>query len=81
MGLYCDQFQMLATEQLDWQPLDSKMLAAVAFVPTTETLYLCFPSGEIYCSSVHIFLVLISIDIRPVLCGHAKSAGAIQLLR
>jgi KTSC domain len=33
---------------MDWQPLDSKMFAAVAFVPTTETLYLRFRSGDIY---------------------------------
>jgi len=33
---------------MDWQPLDSKMLAAVAYVPETATLYLRFRSGEIY---------------------------------
>ena len=32
----------------DWQPLESKMFAAAAYVPTTATLYLRFRSGEIY---------------------------------
>jgi hypothetical protein len=33
---------------MDWQLLDSKMLAAVAYVPDTRTLYLRFRSGQIY---------------------------------
>jgi hypothetical protein len=33
---------------MDWQPLDSKMLAAVAYAPETGTLHLRFRSGEIY---------------------------------
>jgi len=33
---------------MDWQPLDSKMLAAVAYEPEPKTLYLRFRSGEIY---------------------------------
>ncbi len=33
---------------MDWQPLDSKMFAAAAYVPETATLYLRFRSGEIY---------------------------------
>ena len=33
---------------MDWQPLDSKKLAAVAYVPETGILYLRFRIGEIY---------------------------------
>ena len=33
---------------MNWQPLDSKMLAAVAYAPETGTLHLRFRSGEIY---------------------------------
>lgn len=33
---------------MDWQPLDSRMLAAVAYEPETGTLHLRFRSGEIY---------------------------------
>ena len=33
---------------MDWQPLDSKKLAAVACVPETGILYLRFRIGEIY---------------------------------
>lgn len=33
---------------MDWQPLDSRMLAAVAYEPATTTLCLRFRSGEIY---------------------------------
>jgi hypothetical protein len=41
-------FSKWTLKQMDWQPLDSKMLAAVAYVPETGTLYLRFRSGEIY---------------------------------
>jgi hypothetical protein len=39
-----------ATEilNLDWQPLDSKLLAAVAYVARRRLLYLRFQSGELY---------------------------------
>jgi hypothetical protein len=33
---------------LDWQPLDSKLLAAVAYIAARRLLYLRFHSGEIY---------------------------------
>lgn len=33
---------------LDWQPLDSKLLAAVAYVAPRRLLYLRFHSGEVY---------------------------------
>ena len=41
-------FSKWTLKPTDWQPLDSKMLAAVAYVPETATLYLRFRSGEIY---------------------------------
>jgi hypothetical protein len=34
---------------MDWQPLDSKMFAAVAYEPEPRTLCLRFRSGEVYC--------------------------------
>jgi KTSC domain len=33
---------------LDWQPLDSKLLAAAAYVAPRRLLYLRFNSGEVY---------------------------------
>jgi hypothetical protein len=33
---------------LDWQPLESKLLAAVAYIPPRRLLYLRFQSGELY---------------------------------
>jgi hypothetical protein len=33
---------------LDWQPLESKLLAAAAYVPARHMLYLRFHSGESY---------------------------------
>lgn len=33
---------------LDWQPLDSKLLAAAAYVAPRRLLYLRFRSGEVY---------------------------------
>src|SRR6202035_5790558 len=36
------------TETLDWEPLESKLLAAAAYVAPRRTLYLRFHSGEVY---------------------------------
>ena len=36
------------TAVLDWEPLDSKLLAAVAYVVARRILYLRFHSGEVY---------------------------------
>ena len=33
---------------LDWQPLESKLLAAAAYDAPRRRLYLCFHSGEVY---------------------------------
>ena len=33
---------------LDWQPLESKLLAAAAYVASRRSLYLRFHSGEVY---------------------------------
>ena len=33
---------------LDWQPLDSKLLAAAAYIAARRLLYLRFNSGEVY---------------------------------
>ena len=33
---------------LDWQPLDSKLLAAAAYVAPRRLLYLRFHSGDVY---------------------------------
>jgi hypothetical protein len=33
---------------LDWQPFESKLLAAAAYVPARHMLYLRFQSGESY---------------------------------
>jgi len=33
---------------LDWQPLDSKLLAATAYVAPRRLLYLRFHSGDVY---------------------------------
>ena len=33
---------------LDWQPLDSKLLAAAAYIAVRRLLYLRFNSGELY---------------------------------
>jgi len=41
-------FSKWTLKSMDWQPLDSKMFAAAAYVPETKTLYLRFRSGEIY---------------------------------
>ena len=35
------------TETLDWEPLESKLLAAAAYVAPRRTLYLRFHSGEV----------------------------------
>jgi hypothetical protein len=34
--------------ELDWQPVDSKLLAAVAYAAARWILYLRFHSGEVY---------------------------------
>ena len=34
--------------KLDWQPVDSKLLAAVAYAAPRRILYLRFHSGEVY---------------------------------
>jgi hypothetical protein len=36
------------TETLDWQPIESKLLAAAAYVAPRRALYLRFHSGEVY---------------------------------
>lgn len=36
------------TEELEWQPLESKLLAAAAYVAPRRSLYLRFHSGEAY---------------------------------
>jgi KTSC domain len=36
------------TEGLDWEPLESKLLAAAAYIAPRRTLYLRFNSGEVY---------------------------------
>ena len=36
--------------KLDWQPLESKLLAAAAYDRPRRRLYLRFHSGEVYCS-------------------------------
>jgi KTSC domain len=36
------------TENLDWQPLDSKLLAAAAYDASRRQLYLRFHRGEVY---------------------------------
>jgi hypothetical protein len=36
------------TETLDWEPIESKLLAAAAYVAPRRTLYLRFHSGEVY---------------------------------
>ena len=36
------------TEMLDWQPLESKLLAAAAYDAPRRRLYLRFHSGEVY---------------------------------
>ena len=41
-------FSKWTLKPTDWQPLDSKKLAAVAYVPETAILYLRFRIGEIY---------------------------------
>ncbi len=33
---------------LDWQPLESKLLAAAAYLPHRRLLYLRFQSGDVY---------------------------------
>ncbi len=33
---------------LEWQPVESKLLAAAAYVAPRQTLYLRFHSGEVY---------------------------------
>ena len=35
-------------EHLDWRPLESKLLAAAAYVAPRRLLYLRFHSGEVY---------------------------------
>jgi len=37
-----------ATLKLDWRPLESKLLAAAAYVASRRVLYLRFQSGEVY---------------------------------
>ena len=41
-------FSKWTLKPMDWQSLDSKMLAAAAYTPETRTLYLRFRSGEMY---------------------------------
>jgi hypothetical protein len=41
-------FSKWTLKPTDWQPLESKMLAAVAYEPKPRTLYLRFRSGEVY---------------------------------
>ena len=41
-------FPKWTLKPMHWQPLESKMFAAVAYSPKTATLYLRFRSGEIY---------------------------------
>jgi hypothetical protein len=36
------------TESLDWEPVESKLLAAVAYVAPRRVLYLRFHSGDVY---------------------------------
>jgi hypothetical protein len=36
------------TESLDWEPIESKLLAAAVYVATRRILYLRFNSGEVY---------------------------------
>jgi hypothetical protein len=36
------------TESLDWEPIESKLLAAAAYVAPHRILYLRFHSGEVY---------------------------------
>ena len=36
------------TETLDWEPIESKLLAAAAYVAPRRILYLRFQTGEIY---------------------------------
>jgi len=36
------------TESLDWEPIESKLLAAAAYVAPRRILYLRFHSGEVY---------------------------------
>ena len=36
------------TETLDWEPIESKLLVAAAYVAPRRTLYLRFHSGEFY---------------------------------
>jgi hypothetical protein len=36
------------TLKLDWQPLESKLLAAAAYVAPRRVLYLRFQSGDVY---------------------------------
>ena len=36
------------TLNLDWQPLESKLLAAAAYVAPRRVLYLRFQSGDVY---------------------------------
>ena len=37
------------TDHLDWEPIESKLLAAAAYVAPRRILYLRFHSGEVYC--------------------------------
>jgi hypothetical protein len=36
-------------EELEWRPLESKLLAAAAYIASRRRLYLRFHSGEVYC--------------------------------
>ena len=36
------------TDELDWEPIESKLLAAAAYVAPRRILYLRFHSGEVY---------------------------------
>ena len=36
------------TESLDWEPIESKLLAAAAYVAPRRILYLRFHNGEVY---------------------------------
>jgi hypothetical protein len=39
---------MRGGERVDWLPLESSVIASVAYVPAARTLYLRFHTGELY---------------------------------
>ena len=46
VGTIRDEIESL---ELDWQPLESKLLAAAAYEAPRRRLYLRFHNGDIYC--------------------------------